>query len=154
MVRHRSAPVVLSLVAIVALTLLTVDSAHAGSPSRFGGLGSSGLSSSGFRSPAGVWRGTWSSRSTGHQGPLRARIRQLDSHTYRAWFAGRFAGVIPFVYPSKLNRVPGTANLYQTSRRLPLMGNYRMTATVTPGRFDANFQSRNDQGTFRMTRRR
>lgn len=141
MVHHRSTPVAVSLAAFLAITLAVSDLAHAGSPPRFG-------------SPAGAWRGTWSSRSTGHQGPLRARIRQLDSHTYRAWFAGRFAGVIPFVYPSKLNRVPGTANLYRSSRRLPLMGNYRMSATVTPGRFDANFQSRNDQGTFRMTRRR
>lgn len=149
MVRYRSISVSLGFAAVVALTAVTADLAHAGSPSRFGGLGSSA-----FGSPVGVWRGTWSSRSTGHQGPLRARVRQLDSHTYRAWFAGRFAGVIPFVYPSKLSRVPGTANLYQTSRRLPLMGNYRMTATVTPGRFDAQFQSRNDQGTFRMTRRR
>lgn len=141
MVRHRSAPIVVGLAAVAAMTLFFTDHAHAGSPMRFG-------------SPAGVWRGTWSSRSTGHQGPLRARIRQLDSHTYRAWFAGRFAGVIPFVYPSKLSRVPGTANLYRSSQRLPLMGNYQMTATVTPGRFDAHFQSRNDQGTFRMTRRR
>lgn len=107
-----------------------------------------------FGSPVGVWRGDWSSVSTGHQGPLRARIRQVDSHTYRAWFSGRFAGVIPFVYPSRLERVPGTANRYRSSQRLPLMGNYQMTATVTPGRFDATFSSRNDRGMFRLTRRR
>lgn len=126
---------------VVACSLFGAGSAEAGTPYPFG-------------SPVGVWRGDWSSVSTGHQGPLRARIRQIDSHTYRAWFAGRFAGVIPFVYPSRLERVPGTANRYRSGQRLPLMGNYEMTATVTPGRFDATFYSRNDQGTFRLIRRR
>lgn len=105
-------------------------------------------------SPAGTWRGGWASRSTGHSGPMRARIRQVDHDTYRALFAGRFAGVIPFVYPATLKRVPGTCHRYQSSRRLPLLGPYRMTATITPQRFLAEFRSRNDRGTFSMSRRR
>ncbi len=103
-------------------------------------------------SPVGNWRGFWSSRSTGHQGPLRARVRQTSPDTYRAVFVGRFAGVVPFVYPAKLERVPGTCHCYTSSQRLPLMGTYRMTATVTPGRFHATFRSRKDHGTFDMSR--
>lgn len=103
-------------------------------------------------SPSGRWTGSWSSASTGHRGPLRARIRQVDQDTYRAWFAGRFAKVIPFVYPAKLDRVPGTCNTYQSATRLPLMGEYRMTATVSGNRFNAVFQSKKDRGVFQLSR--
>ena len=102
--------------------------------------------------PSGRWVGSWSSSSTGHQGPLRARIRPVDSDTYRALFAGRFAKVVPFVYPAKLERVPGTCNCYQSSTRLPLLGEYRMTATITANRFNATFQGKRDVGQFRMSR--
>ncbi|QEF99324.1 hypothetical protein Mal15_33880 [Stieleria maiorica] len=103
-------------------------------------------------SPAGRWVGNWSSSSTGHQGPLRARIRVVDHNTYRAVFAGRFAKVIPFVYPAKLERIPGSYNQYRSSTRLPLLGEYRMTATVTPHHFNATFSGKKDAGVFRMSR--
>lgn len=102
--------------------------------------------------PTGRWRGSWKSVSTGHRGALRARVRAVDSDTYRAVFAGRFALVVPFVYPSTLHRVPGTQNCYQTSTRLPLLGEYRMTASITSGRFYARYSSRNDHGVFDLSR--
>lgn len=102
--------------------------------------------------PAGRWVGGWSSSSTGHRGPLRAKIRQVDHDTYRALFAGRFAKVIPFVYPARLDRIPGTWNTYRSTTRLPLMGEYRMTATVTSHRFNAVFESKKDRGYFHLSR--
>ena len=102
--------------------------------------------------PSGRWLGSWSSATTGHNGPLRARIRQVDQDTYRAWFAGRFAKVIPFVYPSRLERVPGTCNCYRSSTRLPLMGEYRMTATVSGNQFNAYYESKKDRGMFHLSR--
>ncbi|WP_149499358.1 hypothetical protein [Roseiconus lacunae] len=103
--------------------------------------------------PAGRWVGSWNSQSTGHRGALRARIRQVDEDTYRAWFAGRFAVVVPFVYPAKLERVPGTSTRYRSDTRLPLMGNYRMTADIGGGQFRAVYHSRSDRGMFIMNRR-
>ena len=103
--------------------------------------------------PSGRWVGTWSSSSTGHNGPLRATIRQVDNDTYRAMFAGRFAKVVPFVYPAKLDRVPGTCNCFQSSTRLPLMGEYRMTAKISSGQFRATYHSKRDVGEFRMSAR-
>ncbi|MCA9136715.1 MAG: hypothetical protein KDB00_08150 [Planctomycetales bacterium] len=103
-------------------------------------------------SPAGRWVGTWTSSSTGHHGPLRARIRPVDSDTYRALFAGRFAKVVPFVYPAKLERVPGTCDCYKSTTRLPLLGEYRMTATVTANHFNATFGGKKDAGIFQMSR--
>ena len=102
--------------------------------------------------PAGRWSGSWSSSSTGHKGPLRAKIRQVDSNTYRALFVGRFAKVIPFAYPAKLERVPGTCNTYRSSTRLPLLGEYRMTANVSANRFQATFRGKKDAGVFQMSR--
>lgn len=103
-------------------------------------------------SPTGKWRGSWSSGTTGHSGPLKARVRQVDPDTYRALFVGRFAGVIPFAYPAKLDRVAGTEDQYTSSQRLPLLGTYRMNATVTSSRIRANFQGGRDRGTFNLSR--
>ena len=104
-------------------------------------------------SPSGRWAGSWRSQTTGHNGPMRVRVRQVDSQTYRALFVGRFAKVVPFAYPAKLKRVPGSYSLYRSQQRLPLLGEYQMTARVTPGRFDAQYRSRNDYGQFNMRRR-
>jgi len=102
--------------------------------------------------PSGRWVGGWYSQPSGHNGPLRARVRQVDDDTYRALFVGRFAKVIPFVYPAKLERVPGTCNQYQSSMRLPLFGRYNMTASVSSRNFHAEFRGRNDRGVFRLSR--
>ena len=106
----------------------------------------------GAASPSGRWIGSWSSSETGHQGPLRAKIRQVDSNTYRALFAGRFAKVVPFVYPAKLERVPGSPSSYQSTTRLPLLGQYQMTAIVTQSSFNASFRGKKDLGGFQMRR--
>ena len=103
-------------------------------------------------SPTGKWRGSWNSNTTGHSGPLKARVRKVDHDTYRALFVGRFAGVIPFAYPARLDRVAGTSNQYTSSQRLPLLGTYRMNATVTSTRIRANFRGGRDSGTFNLTR--
>ena len=116
------------------------------------GLSDFGISDLQAASPSGKWRGSWSSQTTGHRGPLRARVRPIDRDTYRATFVGRFAGVIPFVYPAKLERVPGTCNCYSSRQRLPLLGEYRMTATVSRDRFQATFRGRKDRGTFDLSR--
>ena len=111
-----------------------------------------GLTNVQAASPTGRWSGGWYSQSTGHKGPLKAKIRQTQPGTYQAVFFGRFAKVIPFVYPAKLERVPGTCNCYTSSQRLPLLGTYKMSATVTDHRFYATFGGRKDAGTFDMSR--
>ena len=103
-------------------------------------------------SPVGKWNGSWHSQSTSHRGTLRAKIRQTQPGTYRAVFYGRFAKVIPFAYPAKLQHVAGTCNTYTSSQRLPLLGTYKMSATVTDHRFYATFGGKKDAGTFDMSR--
>ena len=112
----------------------------------------------GAQSPSlsGRWDGSWVSEKNGHTGPLHGRFRQLDHDTYRATFRGRFAGVVPFWYTTKLH-VEGTGDdvvLLSATQRLPLLGEYRTTATATATTFDATFTSRNDSGRFLLRRRR
>ena len=100
----------------------------------------------------GRWKGTWQSAESGHQGSLRANIRRMPDGDYRAVFYGRFAVVVPFIYSTKLQAVPGQPGRYASTKRLPLLGEYRMDATVTPREFNAYFSSGRDGGLFSMRR--
>jgi len=104
-------------------------------------------------SPTGVWRGQWSSQSSGHRGALGARIRPDGPNQYRALFYGRFAAVIPFFYRTTLTRVPGTADVYHSAKRMPLLGTYETTATISGSSFHADFVGEKDRGVFEMNRR-
>jgi hypothetical protein len=101
----------------------------------------------------GRWAGQWSSDANGHHGPLRAKLTPTG-HGYTATFAGRFAGVIPFVYRTPLSAVgtSGEAVFLTAERRLPLFGTFRTDAVVTPNSFDATFRSARDSGRFTLTR--
>lgn len=104
----------------------------------------------------GRWSGYWVSDTSGHTGPLHARFRQLEADTYRVAFRGRFRTVIPFWYTTKLH-VVGTGDdvvLLAARQRLPLLGEYRTSATATSASFDATFSSRSDSGRFVLSRRR
>ena len=103
------------------------------------------------QNPVGVWRGGWSSGTTGHHGPMRVRVRQTPHGDYRAVFAGRFAGVVPFVYGTTLTPT-GYPGHYVSAKRLPLVGTYEMSAVITPGNFHAHYTSRRDVGVFDMSR--
>ena len=101
-------------------------------------------------SPEGKWSGQWRSEATGHQGPLKARIRKLDNDRYRAMFRGRFFAVIPFIYPTTLQRSGDSS--FTSSQRLPLLGTYKMKAEVTSDQFKATFEGRRDTGVFELSR--
>ena len=105
---------------------------------------------------AGRWSGYWISDKNGHTGPLHGRFRPVDSDTYRVSFRGRFWGVFPFWYSTKMDVVgtgDGVAQL-TASRRLGPLGAFTTTAIATNSHFDATFSSRNDSGRFVMSRRR
>jgi hypothetical protein len=101
---------------------------------------------------SGRWVGQWSSDG-GHRGPLRATLTPTPTG-YTATFAGRFAGVVPFVYRTPLSVVGGSGDavFLAAERRLPLFGTFRTNAVVTPSAFDATFRSARDSGRFTLTR--
>jgi hypothetical protein len=96
-----------------------------------------------------VYRGSWQSQSTGHSGAMR--ITPQGDGSYSAVLAGRFAKVIPFVYRSELH--PTANGTYQSNKQLgPILGEYRMQATINGSYFNAAFQAAGDQGSFTMKR--
>lgn len=103
---------------------------------------------------SGNWKGTWTSSTNGHTGPLNARIVEGNGKTVVVHFRGRFAKIVPFVYRSQLSVVSedeqGTH--LEGSQKLPFFGTFSTRATVKDGQFLATFQSGQDSGEFRMTR--
>jgi hypothetical protein len=109
------------------------------------------------QNPTGVWRGKWTSQTTGHQGPMRVRITPQSDGNYNARFTGRFALVIPFTYRATMTPVDCDdcgMTLVSHKQLGPILGSYSMTARVTGNQLHAGFSAAKDTGTFSMTRRR
>jgi hypothetical protein len=103
--------------------------------------------------PTGRWKGRWSSGKTGHSGPMRARVTPVGDGTYKAVFAGRFAGIIPFVYRAEMQPMQTwDGTVYVTEKKLPLLGSYRMNAIFPGNSFNANWSAAGDTGQFNMLR--
>jgi hypothetical protein len=117
------------------------------------------FSATAFAAPpelTGRWSGYWVSEKSGHTGPLHGKFVRLDDETYRVRYHGRFAGIIPFVYSTKMH-VAGTTDdavLLTANQNLPLFGSFQTTAMATATSFDASFTSRSDSGRFVLSRRR
>ena len=106
-------------------------------------------------SPAGVYRGEWTSGSTGHHGPMRVVVQPRTDGTYQARFTGRFALVIPFAYRVTLQPTQDAFgnNLLTAEKPLgPIMGSYRMTAQANQSGFSGSFQAAGDNGSIQMQR--
>lgn len=105
--------------------------------------------------PTGVWRGEWTSQSTGHRGPMRVAIRPRSDGNYQAFFTGRFFVVIPFMYRATLSpQLDGNGNVVLSANK-PLgfgMGEYRMRTWVTGYRLQGSFSAARDRGTVSMRR--
>lgn len=115
----------------------------------------SGMSAQADDAPRTRWKGTWSSDSTGHKGPLKATIQPNGTDGYKARFSGRFAGVVPFVYSSKM-QVTGVENgrvHLAADRKLPLFGQFNTRAVMDGESFRATYQAKNDRGSFQMEKR-
>ncbi|QDT52461.1 hypothetical protein Pan44_04730 [Caulifigura coniformis] len=105
--------------------------------------------------PDGTWSGEWISSSSGHQGPIKAHIRQVDACTYRACFCGRFLHVVPFAYsvPMKVTgRTASGATVLTAQSWLPGFGDFTCRAHVSQCQFNACYVSPKDRGRFVMTR--
>jgi hypothetical protein len=104
----------------------------------------------------GGWSGQWSSESSGHKGPLQARISENPAGDYRIAFRGRFFVVFPFRYTATLSPVGTGANgeVYLAGeKRLGFgLGTFSTTAVATPATFDAEYHAKRDHGRFILRR--
>ena len=105
--------------------------------------------------PSQVYRGSWTSQSTGHTGPMRVRMTPRADGRYDARFTGRFALIIPFTYRVELTPVccgGGVQTLAVHKRLGPLLGSYDMSAQMTPAGLWGQFQAAGDTGNISMRR--
>jgi hypothetical protein len=103
----------------------------------------------------GHWRhGNWLDTNSGHEGPLRARFRQVDDDHYRAVFSGRFRQVIPFRFATTLNVVGRDGDqVYMAGEpRVALFWKFRYTAVADAHHFHADYDSRRWKGEFNLSR--
>jgi hypothetical protein len=103
----------------------------------------------------GRWAGSWESCTSGHSGPLFAEFTRCGETDYRVKFTGRFLKVIPFRYTVTLSVVEDRGDelvLAGSSYLGRLFGTFSYRATATDGRFTADYTSKKDDGTFRLTR--
>lgn len=107
-------------------------------------------------SPAGPWAGTWSTKTNGHTGDLRAIVTpapnqpgEYDFHYHATW-ARFFSGAYKVRYP-----VTGSRGRYFANgqEKLGIFGSFGHKATITDKSFKATYSNdKGDLGDFLLRR--
>lgn len=103
----------------------------------------------------GTWTGTWCSGKNGHHGPMTAQFSVGCNGSYEVRFKGRFCAIIPFTYRTTLKatqNADGSVTLTGSRRLGLLMGTFSMQGTVTGDKLQATYCSKQDHGTFSLSR--
>lgn len=104
---------------------------------------------------AGRWQGTWKSEASGHTDELRCIVTKGDSGYYQAQFHAKYHGILSFGYTVPL-KVEKTNDSFQFSGEADLGsmagGMYQYQGHADPTNFFSNYSSKDDHGTFQMSR--
>ncbi len=103
----------------------------------------------------GRWQGTWKSEATGHHGTLRCvvskespeRYRFLYRATWKKIFHGTYTVFEDVRHEGNVFKMHGGADLGKMYG-----GRYEYDGEATPPNFFSRYRSRDDHGTFQMTR--
>lgn len=101
----------------------------------------------------GCWDGSWHSKSTGHDGRLRMIVTKTDQG-YRARFLAVYGGIFTFgmTIPLEPQR-DGDVTTFQSEHDLGRMwGKFKWEGRFAGGKFDADYDSSADKGTFKLER--
>lgn len=104
---------------------------------------------------SGPWEGTWVSDKNGHNGKLRAVLRQTSADEFDAHFHATFWKIFRASYrvPLKFEEKDGRAILSGKSDLGWLSGGvYTYQGEATPANFFSTYKSKYDHGTFEMQR--
>lgn len=98
--------------------------------------------------------GKWVDTNAGHEGPLKAKFRQIDDCHYRVVFTGRFAKVIPFRFATTVNVVGKDGDKVVMAGESRLMGFYKFKyeAVADEHQFNAQYSSGRWTGEFNLSR--
>ena len=103
----------------------------------------------------GAWEGEWISDSNGHHGRLRCLLTENEDGTYTTWYHAKYLKFLGFAYAVEVNSNPSDKG-YSLSGQADLGklagGMYHYEGTISDGHFKASYESKYDDGTFRMTR--
>ena len=102
----------------------------------------------------GRWTGSWHSETTGHHGPIRAKIRMDDDGNMVVRFHGRYAKIFPFWYRTTLEQSnQGDGIHYVAQHDLgKRWGMFTLDAYLEGETLKAQYQSQDDIGGFVLTR--
>ena len=112
------------------------------------------------KSPEGPWKGSWTTKTNGHTGGLRAIVSEsekkpgeLDFHYHATWGEkNNIEGGYKVGFPAQRR---GSRTLVDGSKSLGIFGTFGHKATITPSQFKATYSKKSGVlGYFNMTRPR
>jgi len=104
--------------------------------------------------PAGPWVGTWTTKTNGHTGDLRAIITPDDSGNYKFHYHATWGKFFSGAYQVKFP-VTGNGGHYRADgeKSLGVFGTFGHKATITRNSFQATYSNqKGDLGDFSMKR--
>ena len=109
---------------------------------------------------AGRWAGTWRSDATGHSGGLRCIVSEVTPQTFKADFQATYAWLFTFSYQATMRIKAADAATrpgyvyFAGEQDLGWLagGAYAYDGKVGRTEFFCNYRSKDDRGTFQMTR--
>lgn len=107
-----------------------------------------------IKAPEGPWEGTWTTKTNGHTGDLRAIVSkapdgEYDFHYHATW-KKFLQGGYKVKFPAKRS---GSTYRVDGSKDLGIFGAFGHKATITPSRYEATYSNdKGDLGTFSMRR--
>lgn len=107
-------------------------------------------------SPAGPWEGSWTTKTNGHDGGLRAIVSESQTtpgeydFRYHATWAKILSGIYTVNYPVKRH---GSRYLVDGKENLGIFGTFGHRATISRESFEATYSNdRGDLGEFHLAR--
>ncbi|MEM7145114.1 MAG: hypothetical protein AAF591_08240 [Verrucomicrobiota bacterium] len=103
----------------------------------------------------GAWEGDWKSETSGHHGKLRCLVTKspADSHTYNFNYWASWATVLSGGFQVTYDVQPSKDGYTVTGESdLGPFGLFHHQGHINDDHFHADYRSKNDQGTFEMSR--
>ncbi|MBT5927955.1 MAG: hypothetical protein HOH33_15200 [Verrucomicrobia bacterium] len=105
----------------------------------------------------GAWEGEWLSDANGHHGRLRCLVHENEDGTYTTWYHAKYQKILGYAYAVDVEAKPIPAG-YEFEGKADLGklagGIYQYKGKVASGNFNATYESKFDEGTFKMKRPR
>ena len=104
--------------------------------------------------PEGPWTGTWTTKTNGHTGALRAIVTKAPNVEYDFRYHATWAKILQGGYKVRFPATrSGSTYTVDGSKDLGIFGDFGHRATITPDSYEASYSNdKGDLGSFYMTR--